>query len=373
MAKNIGKTKNTTDNLIDGAIQKQGSWKDNRRIYTRSFLKVFNSIHKPSETNKSKNVKDKKYTKISSVVKNYWFPILCGFLIIVIAIVVMCVKINTPVKVIAPVIPEPVEKVVKINNENKVGPVFDLVRIEKDGNLVVAGHWDPEKIVSVIINHKLVSTVKTNKSGDFVYAPTHTLKPGNYVIALKANSVKSEDSVFVYVSDLGYKNSISLLMTKNGSTILQSPELSKNDLVVSKIDYLDSGRIVVTGKALPRLRVSLSLNDEYIGFARVSDYKNFGLGADVGELVQGQEYKLNVRLHDGDGTTIANIEHKFIMPKMTGDEDTFYTVRKGDCLWIIAKNFLRKGVLFTIIAEKNNIVNPDLIFPKQTLQIPVNQ
>ena len=154
---------------------------------------------------------------------------------------------------------------------------------------------------------------------------------------------------------------------------MQSPALMDGDLVVSKIDYLDNGRMVVTGKALPRLRVSLSLNDKYIGFARVSDYKNFGLGADVGKLESGKKYKINVRLHDGEGTTIAEIEHKFVMPEMTGDDDTFYTVRRGDCLWIIARNFLRRGVLFTMIAERNNIKNPDLIYPEQLLQIPVEK
>ena len=147
--------------------------------------------------------------------------------------------------------------------------------------------------------------------------------------------------------------------------------LQDGDLTVQKIDYLSSGRIVVTGDALPRLRVSMALDGKYVGFARVSDHKHFGLGADVGELESGKEYKLAVRLHDGDGRTVATLNHDFVMPEMTGDDDTFYTVRRGDCLWIIARNFLRRGLLFSIIAERNDIKNPDLIFPKQKLQIPV--
>ena len=66
------------------------------------------------------------------------------------------------------------------------------------------------------------------------------------------------------------------------------------------------------------------------------------------------------------------VVHKFVMPEMTGDDDTYYTVRRGDCLWIIARNFLRRGVLFSVIAERNAIQNPDLIYPKQLLQIPVS-
>ena len=58
-------------------------------------------------------------------------------------------------------------------------------------------------------------------------------------------------------------------MTRDGSTLLQAPAILKDgDLSISKIDYLDTGRIVVTGDALPRLRVSLALDGKYMGFAR---------------------------------------------------------------------------------------------------------
>ena len=365
---NIGKTKKSTDEMINGAIDRQQSWLENRRVFTRHFLRRFNVFKKP-EQNIVKESKPESRNK--KVLKSYWFPILCAIIVILIAVFVMLFKTNAPVKVIAPNIPEPIVKPVT-NTIKHTTPSFDLVRIEKSGNIIIAGRNVRESNISIVINKKVVATEHTNKDGEFVYAPTEALQPGNYVISLidTDKNIKSADSVFVYISDQGYQNSVSLLMTKNGSKIMQAPVLADGDLVVSKIDYLDTGRMIVTGKALPRLRVSLSLNDKYIGFARVSDYKNFGLGADIGTLESGKQYKLNIRLHDGEGTTIASIQHEFVMPEMTGDDNTFYTVRRGDCLWIIARNFLRRGVLFTMIAERNNIENPDLIFPKQLLQIP---
>lgn len=364
-ATNIGKTKRSTDDMINDAVNRQQSWLETRRAFTRKFLQRFNMFSGNTEKTCESETKNSK-----SLLRAYWLPITCALIVVLIAVFVMLFKINAPVRVIAPVVPEPIVRPVA---EKATTPSFDLVRIEKSGNIIIAGRNVRESNISIIINKKIVATEHTNKDGEFVFAPTDKLEPGNYVISLldTEKNVKSESSVFVYVSEHGYKNSVSLLMTKNGSKIMQSPELLDGDLIVSKIDYLDNGRIVVTGKALPRLRVSLSLNDKYIGFARVSDYKNFGLGADTEQLQSGKEYKLNIRLHDGEGTTIANIEHKFVMPEMTGDDDTFYTVRRGDCLWIIARNFMRRGVLFTMIADRNNIENPDLIFPKQKLQIPV--
>jgi len=363
---NIGKTKRSTDDLIDGAIDRQQSWLDNRRKFTRSFLKRFNVF----ENQESEPKKTEKHQRNKRILRSYWLPILCALIVVVLAMFVILFKINAPVKVIAPAVPEPIIK--PVTKQQITGPSFDLVRIEKSGNIIVAGRNVRESNISIVMNKKIVATKHTNKSGEFVYAPNDALKPGNYVISLidTDKNLKSEDSVFIYISEHGYKNSVSLLMTKNGSKVMQAPELMDGDLIVSKIDYLDTGRMIVTGRALPRLRVSLSLDDKYLGFARVSDYKNFGLGADIGKLESGKEYKLNIRLHDGEGTTIANIEHNFVMPEMTGDDNTFYTVRRGDCLWIIARNFLRRGVLFTMIAERNTITNPDLIYPDQLLQIP---
>ena len=364
---NMGSTKRSTDDMIDNAISKQNDWLENRRAYTRSFLKKFNVFTEKKQSEAQKKKEDK-----YSVLKSYWFPILCAFIVVFVAIWVSFIRVNhTPKIVLAP--DAPAQQVIKQKKEIVV-PEFDIVRIEKDGDIVIAGRWIANNTVSIMVNGRIVATESTNPYGEFVYSPKNKWPAGNYTIALIGGEpeVKSSEKVFVYISENGPKNSVSLLMTKDGSTLLQMPTvLNDNDLTVSKIDYLSNGRIVVTGDGMPRLRVSLSLNDEYIGFARVSDHKHFGLGADVGDLVSGQEYSLTVRMHDGDGRTVSSVTHKFTMPEMTGDDDTYYTVRRGDCLWIIARNFMRRGILFSIIANRNNITNPDLIFPKQVLQIPV--
>lgn len=372
---NMGKTKRSTDDLIDNAIAQQNDWMENRRNFARRFLKTLNIFARP---NPKKDVEENTTnipakTSQRTGLAAYWFPILCAVVVVLIAVWVAFFHRSTEKVVVVPPVAEPTVQIVAETVEENVVPSFDIVRIEPAGTIVVAGRWLPNKSVSIVINGDIVATERTDRNGEFVYAPTRSFAAGNYTLSLVGveGEVKSEENVFIYISEHGYSNSVSLLMTKDGSTLLQAPSmLVDGDLAVSKIDYLDTGRIVVTGDSLPRLRVSLSLNDKYLGFAKVSDYKHFGLGADVGELKSGENYKLTVRLHDGDGRTIAEVNHEFTMPEMTGDDDTYYTVRRGDCLWIIARNFLRRGVLFSIIAERNNIENPDLIFPKQLLQIP---
>ena len=50
-----------------------------------------------------------------------------------------------------------------------------------------------------------------------------------------------------------------------------------------------------------------------------------------------------------------------------------YTVKKGDCLWAIAKKYYGNGSKYTIIYNANKGViggNPNLIYPGQVLTIP---
>ena len=371
----MGKTKRSTDDMIDDAIAQQNDWLENRRSYARRFLKTLNIFARPSTKNqvetKSAPKPRKEKPNCGAVLHAYWFPILCAMLVLFVLIWVMFIRTSSPQRVvIVPVVPDVAEKIIS----EKDSPMFDIVRIEHDGNIVVAGRWVANKNVSIMMNGKIVATERTNADGEFVYAPKKPLAPGNYTLSLIGvdSNIRSSNKVFLYISERGYENSVSLLMTPKGSTVLQAPSMVYgDDLTVSKIDYLENGRIVVTGDAMPRLRVSLWLDDTYMGYAHVSNWRHFGLGADVGRLESGREYTIDIRMHDGDGHTISSVKHTFTMPKMTGAEDTFYTVRRGDCLWIIARNFMRRGVLFSMIADRNHIENPDLIFPKQKLQIPV--
>lgn len=49
-----------------------------------------------------------------------------------------------------------------------------------------------------------------------------------------------------------------------------------------------------------------------------------------------------------------------------------YTVKKGDCLWAVAKKLYGKGSRYTDIynANKDKITNPNLIYPGRVLTIP---
>lgn len=388
----MGKTKKSTNVIIDNAVSRQNNWMARRSAIAIKVLRKLNIFAKPNvpaalipakKTVKASQNKPQAQKKTNHWILAYWFPVACALAVIIMLISVLLSpkcseenkKINTvPEPTIQP-IPTKVEQQTTQEVMKAELPSFDLVRVGKDGKILIAGRWLPNHTISIKVNNKIISTEKTDKNGEFVYSPTKNFAAGNYIIRLSGveQELNSESDVFVYVSDKGSANSMSLLMDKNGSKFLQSPILTDGDLKVTKIDYLETQRIVVQGVSIPRTRVTLALDDKILGMAHVSDHKNFGLGANVGELKPGNKYTIRIQMHDGSNKVAALIKYPFTMPEMLPGDDTWYVVRRDDSLWIIARNFLGRGIRYTMIVDANKIENPDLIFPKQKLKIPVKK
>lgn len=373
----MGKTKRSTDSIIENAIDRQNDWATRRSWWARRNLHRFNIFAKEKPESAQHRNKPAAAAKKSfwRGAWEFWFPILCAVIVILIVLWIFLIAGCENKNIAGANAAGKDGSAAAATAQPAKVPTFDMVRIGADGKIIVSGRFLADSAVSIKINGKIVTTQKTNARGEFVYAPDAAFSPGNYVLRLvgAGTDAKSADDVFVYVSDKGEKNSMSLLMTEGGSKFLQRPYLQNGDLTVSKIDYLENGRIVVQGTGLPRTRVTLLLDNKQIGMAIVSDHKNYGLGADAGTLTPGRDYELTVRLHDGNGRLASRIKYPFKMPEMLPGDQTYYIVRRGDALWIIAKNFIGQGIRYTMIVDANAIKNPDLIYPKQKLRIPITK
>ena len=87
-------------------------------------------------------------------------------------------------------------------------------------------------------------------------------------------------------------------------------------------------------------------------------------------------HTLRVDQLDGTGRVVARVESPFsraeIMTALAGE--TAVIVQPGNSLWRIARRVYGKGVRYAIIyeANRNQIRNPDLIYPGQVFTVPPN-
>lgn len=69
-----------------------------------------------------------------------------------------------------------------------VAPAFDVVRVEPDGSVVVAGKAEPEASVEMLVGEQVIGTAKADASGDFAIVLDKPLKPGDYQFTLRSTT-----------------------------------------------------------------------------------------------------------------------------------------------------------------------------------------
>ncbi|MEO3998663.1 LysM peptidoglycan-binding domain-containing protein [Mesorhizobium sp. CAU 1732] len=74
-------------------------------------------------------------------------------------------------------------------------PTFDLLRVEPDGSVVIAGKGAAGAQIEILEGDKVIAKAEANADGDFVAVLDEPLKPGDYQLALRATSPDSDTAV----------------------------------------------------------------------------------------------------------------------------------------------------------------------------------
>ncbi|MGE3366760.1 MAG: LysM peptidoglycan-binding domain-containing protein [Rhizobiaceae bacterium] len=82
--------------------------------------------------------------------------------------------------------PQPEKPKADVATPGPTPPTFDLLRVEPDGSIVIAGKAAPGATVEIITGSKTLAKVEAGPAGDFVAVLDEPLKPGDYQIVLRA-------------------------------------------------------------------------------------------------------------------------------------------------------------------------------------------
>ena len=327
----------------------------------------------------------------------------------------------------------PAKPAPKIETKTKTlqitAPSFDIVRITPQGDTVMAGRARPGEKVEIYDGANKIGEVVADKRGEWVFVPTSPLAPGSRRLSLKmidldGSVVASESDVVLVVPEKGKDiagksvdqpsqplamkvpakpgSGVEILQKPkpdapnitgksvdqpsqplamkvqakpgSGVEILQKPRPDAPDitLTIDAIDYDDSGKLDIIGKAPPAANINLYLNNNFFGRGK-SNHR--GLWRQTPERkVNPGIYTVRADLIGNDGEVKNRIEVVFARSvPLTGIKPgTLVVVESGNSLWRIARRTYGRGFRYTVIyaANKDQIKDPNLIWPGQVFSLP---
>jgi nucleoid-associated protein YgaU len=268
-------------------------------------------------------------------------------------------------------------------------PSFDIVKIDPDGQAVIAGRAAPGDRVRVLDGDKSIGEATADQRGEWVLVPIAPIAPGDRRLALEAtrpngaDPVRSPDVVGLSVpapaggDKAGDKGStVAVLIPEDASKPAQALQLPQaapgaGPLRLEAADYDGADKLVVSGHADPGARLNLYAGNRPLGTATADMTGKWSLAAPRPAIAGGFELRLDQLA--ADGSVFRRIAAPFEPPAGPSLRDPgSYIVRRGNSLWWIARRMYGDGVRYTAIysANRERIRDPDLIYPGQVFKLP---
>ena len=260
-----------------------------------------------------------------------------------------------------------------------IAPSFDVVRVDENGNVVIAGRATPGCVIVVREGDVEIGRVKADAAGEWVLVPEEPLAAGERQLSLFAECEGADpvqaDRVIALVVPERDGAVVAVAVPRDGegaAEVLQRPGMDGAPVAVGAVDYDDEGRTTLSGIAAPNSTVRLYLDNELVGTTQADESGRWSLTLD--RNVPEGSYNLRVDQVDDSGQVVARSEIPFMRAAPLRDlpPGRIVIIQPGDHLWRLARQRYGSGFQYTLIfeANKDQSRDPDLIYPGQVFTLP---
>ena len=269
-------------------------------------------------------------------------------------------------------------------------PYFDLVRIDGGGSAVIAGRAAPKSTVRILSDGEEIGTVTATTSGEFVALLDADVKKSAQAIALTSQLeggpvFSSADQIIVLgrADDAAATSPIRadlpppvLKAEAEAISVIQPATLEIPDNVsLDVITYGASAEVILVGRGQPGRIARVYVDDAPT--AEVSIAPDGKWRANLPDVAKGL-YTLRVDEIADDGGVASRVESPFKREVPAAEtlaalsQEREIVVQPGNNLWTIARTRYGRGIEYTVIyeANKDQIRDPDLIYPGQVFELP---
>jgi len=292
-------------------------------------------------------------------------------------------------------------------------PSFDVVRVNPNGDAVIAGRAAPGAKITLLDNGQPIGSATADDRGEWVLLPDSAVDPGQHKFSLKAEGAQTQESekeVIVVVpkpaEDIAGQpvtkpsGALALEVPKQGdgpTQLLNAPDSASNPppaaqpasttaeasptptspppLSLDTIDYTQDGRAMLSGHTLPGSDLIIYLDNASLGAAKADQNGRWTFVPEA--KAPAGDHEVRVDMVDSAGKVQSRVKVPFAQPDFTQvklDDDTVI-VQPGNSLWRIARKTYGHGLQYTVIyeANKDRIGDPNLIYPGQIFTVPKNK
>jgi len=294
-----------------------------------------------------------------------------------------------------PALPAPAAPPTLAQPAAAVRPSFDIVRVSPAGETVLAGRADPGATVVVTVDGREYGRAIADSQGQWVIVASENLTPGAHELKLaertRAGADLAADSpVVVAIAERPAAvaatpapgttaksppaTPLAVLLPPGGAPrVLQGPAAPAGRLGLETVDYDDAGNIRFAGAAPSGATVRLYVDDTAIGDV-AADATGRWAFAPSAKLAPG-DHRLRIDQLSPAGTVVTRIEQPFRRAAISAKDiadGQIVVVQPRQSLWRIARAAYGQGVRYTMIfeANKDQIRDPNLIFPGQVFTVP---
>jgi len=225
---------------------------------------------------------------------------------------------------------------------DEFAPVFDIARIERTGDAVIAGRAAPGAIVELLRNGERHDRAVADQSGQFVMVPPR-LPPGDYELTLRSRQPDGKQA------------------TSKQSVVVALAEVeSSSGAVRSRAEVPFNGPATVGANR--------SVLDQAVGSSQAHQSSRPPL-----QIAKRQDIAVSQPQHATAATAATPLSDGGSSSAVVVSKIATTIVSRGDSLWRISRVTYGAGMRYAVVynANRNQIRNPNLIYPGQIFVLPM--
>ncbi len=273
-------------------------------------------------------------------------------------------------------------------------PTFDVVRINPQGDAVMAGRATPGSEVTIADGDKEVGHVQADQHGEWVFVPSAPLAPGTreFTLAERApdgSMTKSDRSVMLVVPQAAPAGAGAAQATPPPLAVLTGPNAAPvvltgpsqppgtasaghTPLALDAAEYDERGEMRLSGTAPPGATLRLYVDNQPVGQAVANPNGLWTMSA--GATVGPGTHRLRLDQISPNGTVSFRLDRPFTREQLAATDLAVghIAIQPGQNLWTIARHAYGQGIRYTVIyqANRQDIRDPNLIYPGQVFALP---